>query len=122
MEKKKFNFEDLEIWKDSMRLSASVYKLMQNCKDYGFKDQIQRASVSVPSNIAEGFERQTNKEFIQFLYIAKGSCGELRTQTYLAKEFAYINQENYQLLIEQCKLLSSKIQSFIKTRKELLKL
>ena len=83
MDEKSFNFEDLDIWKEGMRLSVSVYKLMNDCKDFGFKDQIQRASVSVPSNIAEGFERQTNKEFIQFLYIAKGSCGELRTQIYL---------------------------------------
>ena len=90
---------------------------MNNCKDYGFKDQIQRASVSVPSNISEGFERQTNKEFIQFLYIAKGSCGEVRTQVYLAKEFGYVNQDDYKMLIENCKLLSSKIQSFINSRK-----
>jgi four helix bundle protein len=90
---------------------------MKDCKDFGFKDQIQRASVSVPSNIAEGFERQTNKEFIQFLYIAKGSCGELRTQTYLAKEFGYLHQDDFQNLLSSGKLLSAKIQNFIKTRK-----
>ena len=118
MIKKNFNFEDLEIWKEGMRLSVMVYKIMKDCKDYGFKDQIQRASVSVPSNISEGFERQTNKEFIQFLYIAKGSCGEVRTQVYLAKEFGYINQHDYKMLIENCKLLSSKIQSFINSRKK----
>jgi len=118
MEKKSFNFEDLDIWKEGMRLSVSVYKQMKDCKDFGFKDQIQRASVSVPSNIAEGFERQTNKEFIQYLYIAKGSCGELRTQIYLAKELGYLNQENYKTMLEQTKLLSAKIQNFIKARKE----
>ena len=112
-----FNFEDLEIWKEGMRLSVLVYKLMKDCKDYGFKDQIQRASVSVPSNIAEGFERQTNKEFIHFLYIAKGSCGELRTQIYLAKEFGYLNQDDYKNLLDISKLLSAKIQKFINTRK-----
>ena len=117
MEQKNFNFEDLIIWKEGMRLSVSIYKLMKNCKDFGFKDQIQRASVSIPSNISEGFERQTNKEFIQFLYIAKGSCGELRTQIYLAKEFEYLNQEDYNNLLNQSKLLSAKIQNFIKTRK-----
>ena len=90
---------------------------MGNCKDFGFKDQIQRASVSIPSNIAEGFERQTNKEFIQFLYVAKGSCGELRTQIYLAKEFEYLNQEEYKTTLDQSKILSSKIQNFIKARK-----
>ena len=121
MNKTGFNFEDLGIWKEGMRLSVSVYKLMKNCNDFGFKDQIQRASVSVPSNIAEGFERQTNKEFIQFLYIAKGSCGELKTQIYLAKELEYLNQEDYKNMLKQSKLLSAKIQNFIKTRKTLTK-
>ena len=121
MDKKSFNFEDLDIWKEGMRLSVSTYKLMKDCKDFGFKDQIQRASVSIPSNISEGFERQTNKEFIQFLYIAKGSCGELRTQIYLAKELGYLSKEDYQTMLEQSKLLSAKIQNFIKTRKALKK-
>ena len=121
MDKKEFNFEDLDIWKEGMRLSVSIYKLMKNCKDFGFKDQIQRASVSIPSNIAEGFERQTNKEFIQFLYISKGSCGELRTQIYLAKELEYLNWEDYKTMLEQSKFLSAKIQNFIKTRKTLIK-
>ena len=117
MDKKDFNFEDLNIWKEGMRLSVSIYKLMKNCKDFGFKDQIQRAAVSIPSNIAEGFERQTNKEFIQFLFIAKGSCGELRTQIYLAKEFKYLDHNDYKTILEQSKLLSAKIQNFIKARK-----
>jgi four helix bundle protein len=64
-------FEDLEIWKEGMRISVKIYEMLKNCKDYGLKDQMQRAAISIPSNIAEGFERQTNKEFIQFLYIAK---------------------------------------------------
>ena len=119
MDKKKFNFEDLEIWKEGMRLSVAIYKLMKNCKDFGFKDQIKRASVSIASNIAEGFERQTNKEFIQFLYIAKGSCGELRTQIYLAKELEYLNKEDFINMLNQSKLLSAKIQNFIKFRKSL---
>ena len=121
MDKKNLNFEDLDIWKEGMQLSVSISKLMKNCKDFGFKDQIQRASVSIPSNISEGFERQTNKEFIQFLYIAKGSCGEFRTQIYLAKELEYLNQEDYKKMLEQSKLLSAKIQNFIKARKALTK-
>jgi four helix bundle protein len=72
-------FEDLAVWKESMQLATEVYSLLINCKDYGLKDQIQRAAVSIPSNIAEGFERQSNKEFIHYLFIAKGSCGELHT-------------------------------------------
>ncbi|MDR1729767.1 MAG: four helix bundle protein [Prevotellaceae bacterium] len=121
MEKRGFNFEDLDIRKDWMRMCVSVYKLMRNCTDSGFKDQIQRASVSISSNIAEGFERQTNKEFIQFLYIAKGSCGELRTQIYLAKELEYVSREEYKIMLEQSKLLPAKIQNYIKTRKALQK-
>jgi four helix bundle protein len=119
MEKKNVSFEDLKIWKESLLLCIQIYKSMKEIKDYGFKDQIQRASVSISSNIAEGYERQTNKEFIQFLFIAKGSCGELRTQLYLAKELQYIKQETAELLIEQSKVLSSMIQNLIKARRNL---
>jgi four helix bundle protein len=110
-------FESLEIWKDGMNLCVQIYELMKNCKDFGLKDQIQRAAVSVPSNIAEGFERQTNKDFIQFLFIAKGSCGEVRTQLYLAKVLKYIDNETVNSLIEKTKITSSKIQNFIKSRR-----
>jgi len=110
-------FEDLEIWKEGMRISVKTYEILKNCKDYGLKDQMQRASVSISSNIAEGFERQTNKEFIQFLYIAKGSCGELRTQLYLAKEFGIIKNEDFKEFLDKLKHLSAMISNFIKTRK-----
>jgi hypothetical protein len=63
-------FEDLKVWKEAMHLSAELYKSLKDCKNYGLRDQIFRSAVSIPSNIAEGFERQSNKEFIQFLYIA----------------------------------------------------
>jgi four helix bundle protein len=110
-------FEDLEIWKEGMRISIKIYEILKNCKDYGLKDQMQRAAVSVPSNIAEGFERQTNKEFIQFIYIAKGSCGELRTQLYLAKELNYISKEDFTNLLSEAKRLSAMLYKFIETRK-----
>jgi len=110
-------FEDLEIWKEGMRISIKIYEMLKTCKDYGLKDQMQRAAVSVPSNIAEGFERQTNKEFIQFLYIAKGSCGELRTQLYLAKELNYISKEDFTNLLSDAKRLSAMLYKFIETRK-----
>ena len=110
-------FEDLEIWKEGMRLSIKTYEMLKNCKDYGLRDQMQRAAVSIPSNIAEGFERQTNKEFIQFLFIAKGSCGELRTQLYLAKELKIITNEDFTILLPKLKQLSSMISNFTKTRK-----
>ncbi len=118
MENKTFqSFEDLLIWKDSMRLSLEVYKLFKDCKDFGLRDQIQRASVSVPSNISEGYERQTDKEFVQFLYIAKGSVAELRTQLYLSIELNYIDKNVGQQLIEKAKKISSMIQNLIKIRK-----
>ncbi|MDR2684450.1 MAG: four helix bundle protein [Prevotellaceae bacterium] len=110
------NFEDFEIWKEGMRISLGIYNAMKSCKDFSLKDQMQRAAVSIPSNFAEGYERQSNKEFIHFLFIAKGSCGELRTQLYLAKELNYIETEDFKQLFEKCKLLSSKIQKFIKIR------
>lgn len=110
-------FEDLEIWKKGMRLCVKIYASMKECRDYGFKDQIQRAAVSIPSNISEGYERQTNKEFIQFLFIAKGSCGEVRTQLYLAKELKYISPDDFTLLFNKAKHLSSMLSNFIKTRK-----
>ena len=94
-------FEDLEMWKEGMQVCVRVYELLKDCKDFGFRDQIQRSAVSIPSNIAEGYERQTDKEFIHFLFIAKGSCGELRTQLYLAKELKYIQLEEFKALFEK---------------------
>ena len=110
-------FEDLEIWKKGMRLAVETYKLMQGCKDFGFKDQIQRSAVSIPSNISEGYERQTNKEFIQFLYIARGSCGELRTQLYLANELGYVAKNDFVTLLETTKHISAMLNNLIKIRK-----
>ena len=81
------NFEELEIWQIARRLTQEVYTLAQTSKlsrDYGLRDQMQRAAVSTMSNIAEGFERGGNQEFGQFLYVAKASCGELRSQLYVA--------------------------------------
>jgi len=80
-------FEDLEVWKEARRLTNEIYGATRNdgfSKDFGLRDQIQRAAVSIMSNIAEGFERGGNQEFIQFLYIAKGSCGEVRAQLHVA--------------------------------------
>lgn len=71
-------FEDILSWQKSKSLAMFLYKILNNNKDYGFKDQIQRAVVSISNNIAEGYERKSNKEFKQFLYVAKGSCGEMR--------------------------------------------
>jgi len=111
-------FEDLEIWKEGMRLTCEIYAQMKTCKDYGLRDQIQRSALSIPSNIAEGFERHSNKEFIQFLYIAKSSCGEVRTQIYVAIEVGHISKANGTELIEKTRKISAMIYKLIKTRKE----
>ena len=108
-------FEDIISWQKAKVMTVMIYELFEQCKDYGFKDQIQRASVSVMNNIAEGFERQTNNELRQFLYIAKGSCGEVRSMLYLALDINKISKDDfeklYPLTIEIAKLLSG----FIKT-------
>jgi four helix bundle protein len=110
-------FEDLDVWKNAMQLVVAVYTEFKENKDYGFKDQIQRAVVSIPSNIAEGYERQSNKEFIQFLFIAKGSSGELQTQLYLAQKLNYITKEKAKELIDKSKKVSSMIYNLINYRK-----
>ena len=76
-------FEDLDVWKKSSALAINLYKTLRGCKDYSLKDQLVRSAFSISSNIAEGFERNSNKQFAQYLQIAKGSCGELRSQLYI---------------------------------------
>src|SRR5512132_2151204 len=86
-------FEDLEVWQEARRLTQTVYRLTKAekfSKDFSLRDQIQRATVSVMSNIAEGFEPGGNQEFIQFLYVAKASCGEVRFQLYVALDQSYV--------------------------------
>ena len=103
------NFEDLEIWKDARALTRAVYQLTSDprfSKDFGLRDQIRRASVSIMSNIAEGFERGGNQEFIQFLYVAKGSCGEVRSQLYAAMDQNYLDQKVVGDLLTSLKRLS----------------
>jgi len=115
MNNKYMRFEDLDIWKESMALCKETYAVLKDCKDYSLKDQMQRAAVSVPSNIAEGYERKNSKETIQFLYIAKSSCGELRTQLYLATDLGYIEQQNSRTLIDQAVKVSVKIYRYIQS-------
>ncbi|HQO65044.1 MAG TPA: four helix bundle protein, partial [Syntrophorhabdus sp.] len=94
-------FEDIEAWEKARRIAKNVYaacRQVEFSRDFGLRDQMQRAAVSIMSNIAEGFERGTNKEFIQFLFIAKGSAGEVRSQLYLALDLGYINQDVFDSL------------------------
>jgi len=114
-------FEDLEVWKRSRNLSASIYKEFKELKDYGFKDQITRSGLSVPSNIAEGFERESQKESMVFLSYAKGSCGELRTQIYIGMDIGYIGKEIGQDWLKEANEISSMLNGLIKTRRNFLK-
>ena len=107
-------FEDLEIWKEGMEICKEIYVLLKDCKDYGLKDQMQRASVSIPSNIAEGYERNGLKEKQQFMFISKASCGELRTHLYLAIFLQYIDPEKGNNLIDRVVKLSIMIYNYIK--------
>lgn len=111
-------FEDLEVWKESMRLTVKIYECLKNCRDFSFRDQMQRSAVSIPSNIAEGFERNSNKEFIQFLHIAKGSCSELRTQLYIAVRTELFEETIGKELLESTRKISSMLFKLIKIRKE----
>ncbi|MFA6324905.1 MAG: four helix bundle protein [Candidatus Paceibacterota bacterium] len=108
-------FEEIISWKKGKELTMLVYSAFRDCKDFSFKNQIERASVSIMNNIAEGFERRTNKELKNFLFIAKGSAGETRSMLDLALDLKYLNETSfekmYNLTLEISKLLSG----FIKT-------
>jgi four helix bundle protein len=98
-------FEDLDAWQVSRELANLIYALGRESglsKDYGFKDQIQRAAVSVMNNIAEGFERGSNKDFAKFLFIARGSVGEVRSMLYLAADQNYISAEQFKEVYNLC--------------------
>jgi len=93
-------FEDLQCWQEARKWTKSIYKALENCRDYWFRDQIQRASVSVMNNIAEGFSRFTTKDTIQFFNIAIASLSEVRSMIYLAYDLEYISKETYKQLLE----------------------
>src|ERR1700704_4321832 len=101
------SFEDLEVWQRGCRLTVELFKAFGNCKNFSFRDQIQRAALSVPSNIAEGSERGSSKDFAHFLNIAKGSCGELRTQLYIARRLDLLTKPTFDALIKESKELSA---------------
>jgi len=108
-------FEDILAWQESKELVALVYQEFRNCRDYAFRDQIQRAAVSVMNNIAEGYERKGNKEFAKFLYISKGSCGEVRSMLYLSLELGYICKTDFDKFHDKTLHISSMLSNFIKT-------
>jgi four helix bundle protein len=108
-------FEDIISWKKSGRLTINIYSLFNNCKDYSYTNQIKRATISIMNNIAEGFERNTNKEFRNFLFIAKGSCAEVRSILYVGYKLRYLNKKQFKILLLQTMEISKLLSGLIKT-------
>ena len=112
-----YRFEDIKAWQLAREIVRNIYRMTQKpdfLKDYGLRDQIRRAAVSIMSNIAEGFERRTDKELVQFLSIAKGSSAEVRSQLYTAMDLDYISEKDFESLKQDCELASKQIASFMK--------
>lgn len=107
-------FEDIKAWARSKDLTLNIYSLLRGCSDFGFKDQIERASVSIMNNIAEGFERDGNREFRRFLFIAKGSAGEVRSMLVLGGELGYFKSIDINHLIVECEDISKMLSGLIK--------
>ncbi len=113
-------FEQLEIWQLARELNKLVYQITTEepfCHDFRLRDQIRASSGSISDNIAEGFERGGNKEFIQFLFIAKGSCGETRNQAYRAFDSKYLSKKLFDEILQRTETISRKTANLIKTLK-----
>ena len=113
------NFKKLRVWQNAKDLAVKIYKLTKTqnlSKDFGLKDQIQRAAVSVPANISEGDELGTNKQSIKYFYIAKGSVAELQTLLIISNEIDYIDRETWESLDGECNLISVMLTKLIKAR------
>ncbi len=107
----------MEIWQLARLLVRDIYLLSGDGKlarDFGIKDQLQRAALSVMNNIAEGFDRKSNKEFVHFLYISKGSCAEVRSMLYVAMDLGYISNDQHKNLHDQTEVISKSLSAFIK--------
>ena len=114
-------FRELKVWQEAKALAVQIYKITANrdfSHDYGLRDQARRAAVSVASNIAEGYERNSNKDFIRFLLIAKGFLSELRTHLEIAVEIGYIDGKTFEVIEEKCKKITGMLVNLIKARKE----
>lgn len=110
------SFEDLQVWQKAREFAKHINEISRKdpfSKDYSLKDQINRSSGSVMDNIAEGFERGSKKEFIQFLFIAKGSCGETRSQLYRALDKNHIETKEFDSLKDEALIISKQLSGFI---------
>jgi four helix bundle protein len=111
------SFEDLEVWKRGCRLAVEISRTVSKTREYYIRDQMQRAALSIPSNIAEGSERDSRLDYIRFLRIAKGSAAELRTQCYIAAKLEILKQEEATRLTRECKEIASMLQGLIRSIK-----
>jgi four helix bundle protein len=109
------SFENLDVWKRASRLAVRTYGVLKDCRDFSLKDQMCRSAVSIASNIAEGAERDSKKEFVRFLHIAKGSAAELRTQVYIASKIGVLNPEIQEEMIEEPVVLSKMLHQLSKS-------
>lgn len=107
------SFEDLEVWQRSCTLAVRVYEVVKGCRDFGLRDQMTRAAVSIASNIAEGAERDSVLEYIHFLHIAKGSAAELRTQLIIAFRIGVIPEDEKQALSGELIMISKQLHGLI---------
>jgi four helix bundle protein len=118
VKKKVESFEDLYIWQEAIEFCKAIYLVTDKNGlrgDFGLKDQMRRSSVSIPSNIAEGFERRSRKEYLNFLNISKGSAGEIRTQLFIAFQVGYLEEMEHEILREKAKFLSGSISNHMKS-------
>ncbi len=109
----------MKVWQRAKDLAVMIYRVTEAgvfAKDFGLRDQIRRAAVSVPSNIAEGDERDTNKDSVRFLYIAKGSLAEVITQAIIAYEIGYLHEIDHELIVQECEALGKMLGPLIKAR------
>ena len=110
-------FEELDVWKRAARLSAGLFRALDGSREFGFKDQITRSALSVASNIAEGYERDSGRDRIKFLHYAKGSCGELRSQLYIGMEAGYVTSEQGWAWVKETRELSAMLRGLIRAWK-----
>jgi len=118
MSEKIKKFEDLHVWQEGIHLAGEIFKELRDCTEFELRDQIQKSAVSIPSQIAEGFERPSNKEFVRFLNISISSAGGLRSQLYLCKDLNLIKEEKCDEFIEQTRKISAMLYNLIKSRME----
>ncbi len=110
-------FEEIKVWEKSQKLAIEIYKIFNVNRAFSFKDQIQRTTISISNNISECFEIKGNKEFKRFLYIAKGSCGEVRSMIYLALDLEYINKNQFDFLYKESVEISKMLSGLVKVLK-----